>query len=122
MAKLLIIEDDPFVRRFYEKLFRFKKFDFEITSDGLDGIIKAKSGKFDLIILDIVLPKIDGLEVLRRLKQDPQTADINVIMLTNIEDHSVAKKAASLGALGFIIKSSVEPEKLPDKISEFLNK
>lgn len=120
MAKLLIIEDDPFVQRFYERLFRLNNYETEIVSDGEEGILKAKLLKPDLILLDIILPKINGLDVLKRLKEDPSTKDFTVVMLTNLSDNEVAKKAAELGANGFIIKSQIPPEKLPEKVHEYI--
>src|SRR3989337_2331187 len=113
MAKLLIIEDDPYVLRFYERLFRHQQYSVEMARDGLDGINKARSFKPDLILLDIIMPKIDGLEVLKRLKNDPETKNLQVVMLTNLGEEYASKQAAELGAIGFIIKSSVPPEELP---------
>lgn len=121
MAKLLIIEDDPFVRRFYEKLFRLKNYEVDQAADPYEGLEKAQTGSYDLILLDIIMPKINGLEVLKKLKENPKTKDIKTIMLTNIDDTVIAKKAAQMGAFGFIIKSQFEPEELLQKINKYLS-
>ena len=122
MAKLLIIEDDPYVRRLYEKLFRLQNYEIISASDGLEGLEKARSVKPDLILLDIIMPKLDGITVLRKLKEDPETANLQVIILTNIEDEKIAREAANLGAQGFIIKSQIPTEMLPEKINQYLKK
>lgn len=120
MAKILIIEDDPFVRRFYEKLFRFQKYEVEQTGDAYEGLELAQKGNFDLILLDIIMPKINGLEILKKLKANEKTKNIKTIMLTNIDDAKIAKEAASLGAFDFMIKSQFDPEELLKKINEYL--
>lgn len=120
MGKVLIIEDDPYVRKFYERLALFNKYNVELAANGTEGIEKAKSLKPTLIFLDIMMPEMSGLEVLRRLKNDPETKDIAVIMLTNYGDSETVKEAASLGAGGFIIKSNIEPEQLGKEIERYL--
>ena len=120
MSRILIIEDDPYVRRFYEKLFRLSKYKVKTARGGEEGLAKAKAIHPELILLDIMMPKINGLEVLQRLKSDPATSDCKVVMLTVLEDKETARKAASLGADGYIIKSSAPPEELISIVSKYL--
>lgn len=122
MAKLLIIEDDPYVARFYERLFRYRNYDLIVASNGEEGLEKAVAANPDLVLLDILMPKMNGLEVLKKLKENPQTKNITVVMLTNIGDEKTAKEAAALGASGFIVKSQAPPEKLHEIVNSFINK
>ena len=120
MNRVLIIEDDPYVRHFYEKLFRLSKYEVETAENGEEGLSKAKTIHPDLILLDIMMPKINGVEILRRLKSDPATSDCNIVMLTAVEDKEIVRKTAALGADGYIIKSLAPPEKLIYIISKYL--
>lgn len=122
MAKLLIIEDDPFVRRFYERLFSFQKYEVFYGENGYDGLAKAKELKPDLIILDIILPDINGLDVLERLKKDPETMHCPVIMLTNIKDDVTIRRATELKADGFMVKSNVPADKLLVEVEKVIGK
>lgn len=112
MPQILVIEDDPFVRRFYEKLFRFHNFTVEMAATGAEGIAKAKTMQPSLIFLDILMPDTNGLEVLRKLKSDPQTQNCEVIMLTNLSDQSTVQEATRAGAGGFIVKANISDEQL----------
>lgn len=121
MAKsLLIIEDDPYVRRFYEKLFAEKNYKAEMAKSGAEGLEKVKTLKPDLILLDIMMPEKNGLEVLKDLKNDPLTKDIAVIMLTNIENEDAIKESTELGAAGFLVKSAIEPEQLQKVVESYM--
>ena len=82
MAKILIIEDDLVMIRFYRKLFALEGHRVEAAEGGREGLKRVKTFKPDLILLDIMMPKMHGLEVLERLKAKPETKDIPVIMLT----------------------------------------
>lgn len=117
---ILIIEDDPYVQRFYEHLFRFNNFDVLIAGSGQEGIRMAQTYQPRLILLDIIMPAMDGLQVLSQLKSDPQTSGITIVMLTNIDDPATAKKAAQMGADGFVIKVASPPEKLLEIIKGYL--
>jgi CheY-like chemotaxis protein len=109
---LLIIEDDPYVQRFYQRLFRFHDYAVEIAGNGTEGFTKAKALKPALILLDIVMPGANGIQVLGQLKNDPDTKNVPVVMLTNIDDSETIQKAVALGAIDFIIKSSAPEEQL----------
>lgn len=112
MKKILVIEDDPYVRKFYERLFRNDEHDVIIAENGTDGIRQALNTKPNLILLDIVMPQMSGMEVLDVLKTNPETKDIPVVMLTNIDDTSVIQEARKKGVAGFLVKAYYEPEAL----------
>ena len=120
MAKVLIIEDDPLISRMYQKIFTFESFEVEVANDGQEGLDKARSFKPTLILLDIMMPKMNGLEVLEKLKADPETKSTPVIMLTNLAGQNDAETALSKGAVKYIIKSQYEPDQITDMVKEII--
>ncbi len=122
MKKLLIIEDDPYVRRLYRRLFVKQGFDLILTDTGQDGLEKAKTTNPGLILIDILMKPMSGLQVLKRIKSDPQIANIPVVMLTNVEDTRVMEEAKRDGAQGFIVKSQHSPEEILSMVETSLGK
>ena len=120
MSKVLIIEDDPYVRRFYERLFKSQAYTVDIASGGEEGITLAKSQHPQLILLDILMPNLNGIDVLKTLKADQSTHDISVIMLTNLDDTKTIREAMALGAGGFIIKSNASGDSLLALVEQYL--
>lgn len=120
MAKILIIEDDPLISRMYQKIFTFESFEVEVANDGEEGLNKARALKPTLILLDIMMPKMNGLEVLEKLKIDIETKAIPVIMLTNLAGQNDAETALSKGAVKYIIKSQYEPDQITSMVKEIL--
>lgn len=120
MSKILIIEDDPLISRMYEKIFSFESFEVEVANDGEEGLTKARTLKPTLILLDIMMPKMNGLEVLDKLKVDIDTKSIPVVILTNLAGQNDAETALSKGAVKYIIKSQYEPKQIADMVKEIL--
>lgn len=120
MAKILIIEDDPYVQRMYKRIFSFKAYDVEIASGANQGIMLAKQTHPDLILLDIMLPDINGLEVLKILKADPVTQYIPVLMLTNLGDESTMEQATALGADCYMVKADFSPDQVIQELEKHL--
>ena len=120
MAKILIVEDDPLMSRMYKKIFSFEKFDVDVARDGEEGLAKVKSGEPTLILLDIMMPKMNGLEVLKRLKTDEATKKIPVVILTNLAGKDDAETALKLGAVRYIVKSEHDPESVTKIIKQIL--
>lgn len=117
---LLIVEDDPLMQRMYEKIFKFAKLDVVTASDGEEGLEKARTGKPTLILLDIMMPKMNGLQVLDKLKADPETKNIPVIMLTNLAGEKDAETALVKGAVKYIVKSQHDPKSVVDIVLQIL--
>src|SRR3989344_3064412 len=115
---LLIIEDGPLMSRMYQKIFKFEGFNIDTASDGEEGLSKVKSQKPTLILLDIMMPKMNGLEVLEKLKADPATKNIPVVVLTNLAGATDADRAISMGAVKYIIKSEHEPKEVANMVKE----
>ena len=120
MAKILIIEDDPLMSRMYQKIFSFEGYEVDIANNGTDGLEKVRSQKPDLVLLDIMMPKMNGLEVLSKLKSDPETKSLPVVILTNLAGEKDAETAMSKGAVKYIVKSEYEPKQVANMVKEVL--
>jgi CheY-like chemotaxis protein len=120
MTKLLITEDDPLMSRMYQKIFTFEGYEVVMAADGQEGLDKAREVKPTLILLDVMMPKLNGLQVLEKLKADPETKAIPVVMLTNLAGEQDAEAALSKGAIKYIIKSQYEPKQVADMVKEIL--
>lgn len=119
--KILIIEDDQFLREFYEELLQGEGFSTDAAADGDLGITKMSQGGYDLILLDIMLPKKDGMQILRDLRAKPP-AQFNgpIVVLTNLGQDAVIKECFDLGANGYLIKSALNPDQVLAEIKTYL--
>ncbi|OGY26812.1 MAG: hypothetical protein A2Z42_00495 [Candidatus Woykebacteria bacterium RBG_19FT_COMBO_43_10] len=121
--RILVVEDDQFLRELYNELLRDEGYDVDLAPDGEDGLAKILKGGYDLVLLDIMLPKIDGLEVLRRVKkQTTEKPNGAVVLLTNLGQDSIIKEGFNLGASGYLIKSAMNPDQVLAEVKVFLNK
>lgn len=118
--KILIIEDDFFVRDLYDRELTREGFEIETAVDGPEGLLKAVEGTYDLILLDIMLPKMSGLDVLKALKEKEGIRDIPVVLLTNLGQDSVIREGFSLGAVGYLIKAAYTPSQIIEEVKKFL--
>ena len=119
--KILLIEDDQFTRELYEEVIKDEGFPIDTATNGEEGLEKIRQGTYSLILLDIMMPKMDGLEVLRSLKDDPPNVKNGpIIILTNLTNDPVLNSAYGLDAKDYIVKSDVTPGELIDKIKIFL--
>jgi len=120
--KILLVEDDKFLSEMYTTKLTDSGFEVEVSSDGQDALTKVKEQKPDLILLDVVLPKMDGFEFLQLLKKDDSTKDILVIILTNLGQKEEVEKGLKLGANDYIIKAHFTPTEVVAKVKKLLNK
>ncbi len=116
MKKILIIEDDKFLRELIAQKLLKEGYDISEAIDGEEGIKKAKEGKPDLVLLDLILPGIDGFEVLSQMKSDSNAASIPVIILSNLGQKEDVEKGLKLGAVDYLIKAHFTPSEIIDKI------
>jgi len=119
-ACILLAEDDRILRRAGEVTLTKRGYAVIVAVDGEDALAKAQAHKPDLILLDVMMPKLDGFEVLARLKENPDTRPIPVIMLTNLGQESDVNRAVERGARAYLVKSSLGPEQLAEKVAETL--
>lgn len=122
MKKILIIEDDPFLGEMYAAKFTEDGFETEVAMDGKAGLVKIKESKPDLVLLDIVLPKMDGFEILKKIKGNSELKKIPVVLLTNLGQKAEVEKGLSLGADEYIIKAHFTPTAVVAKVKEMLSK
>jgi len=114
--KILIIEDDRFLRELISKKLAKEGFEVSEAIDGEEGIKKIKSEKPGLILLDLILPGIDGFEVLSKMKDDPTVSSIPVIILSNLGQKEDVEKGLKLGAVDYLIKAHFTPGEIIEKI------
>ena len=120
MSKILLVEDDRFlIKAVYTKLTQ-KGFEVILANDGDEAISKAKTEKPELVLLDMVLPKKSGFEVLRELKGNPETASIPVFILSNLAQDQDIQEGKALGAEDYIVKSNTSLSAIVDKVANFL--
>jgi len=120
MKKILFIEDEAAIQKTLGESLRNKDYEVQSALDGEIGLRLAKSGKPDLILLDIILPKKNGLEVLAELREDEKTKDIPVIILTNLENVGEVEKAIELGATTYLIKANYSLDEVIEKVRKEL--
>ncbi len=118
--KILIVEDDQDVRELYAEVLRDEGFEVAEAVDGQSGLAKVLEGAYDLLLLDIMLPKFDGLEILKTIKEKAEVKGIPVILLTNLGREAIIKEGFSLGAEGYLIKSEHTPEEIVEEVKKFL--
>lgn len=119
--KVLIVEDDQFLREFYEELLSTQGFSVDSAADGEIGLNKVTAGGYDLVLLDIMLPKKDGLQILRDLKVAPSKQKNGpIVVLTNLGQDAVIKSCFEMGASGYMIKSALDPDQVLTEISNYI--
>jgi len=120
VAKILVIEDDALLSRMYQTIFVTNNYEVDVAVDGEEGLVKARKGRPTLILLDIMMPKLNGMEVLERLKSDPELRDIPVVILTNLAGNNDVQTALKLGAVRYIIKSENRPKQVEEIVRGIL--
>jgi two-component system, OmpR family, alkaline phosphatase synthesis response regulator PhoP len=120
MRKILIIEDDIFLQNLEAN--KLKKGNYEIVtaSTGDEALEKINEPNIDLILLDLILPGIDGFDILKKIKEDENTKKILVIVFSNLSEEKDVKKAKEMGALDFMVKSNFSLNELTDHINKIL--
>lgn len=118
---ILLIEDEEDLRKLYREILLNEGLGVEEAPDGEKGLKLLKEGGYDLIILDLILPKIDGLEILRRLKlEKPRVSNGPILVLTNVDVETVVSEGLSLGIKGYLIKSDVTPDQIVKEVKAIL--
>lgn len=120
--KILIIEDDDFFRGLIGKKLLFEEFDVYMASNGEEGLAKIKEQKPELVLLDMLLPSMDGFEVLAKIKEDPALAATAVIIASNLVEKEDVDRALKMGAIDYMIKSQYTPEMIVEKVKKAMGK
>ncbi len=120
-AKVLIVEDDPFISDMYLTKLKGEGFDVKHAENGKDGLSMAAEFSPQLILLDVVMPKMDGFEALKALKKDAKLKDVPVILLTNLGQKDDVEKGMKLGAVDYVVKAHFTPSEVVTKVKETLD-
>lgn len=123
--KILVVDDDSFVTDIYQTKLVQEGFEVAVASDGAEAIKKlenVKERKPDLILLDVVMPYVDGLEVLKKVRSNEKLKDVPIILLTNLSQKKEVEEGLRLGAQDYLIKSHFTPSEVLEKINSFVNK
>lgn len=120
MKKILFIEDEAVIQETLGESLRKRKYEVQSALDGEVGLKLAKKENPDLILLDLILPKKHGLEVLEELRKDQDTKDIPVIILTNLENIEEVEKAIELGATTYLVKANYSLDEVIEKVRKAL--
>ncbi len=122
--KVLIVDDDQDTRYIYDEFLSDEGIEVDLAADGMEGFHKILKDGYDLVILDIMMPKVDGLDILKKIQALPDNEPgkkTPIVMLSALDQQHVVDEAKSLGAVGFISKSSLTPDQVLVKIREFLH-
>ncbi|TSC78677.1 MAG: putative OmpR family two-component system response regulator [Parcubacteria group bacterium Gr01-1014_33] len=120
--KILIVDDDPFILDMYVLKFKEHGFQVEVAHEGKEGIVKAKEFQPDVILLDVVMPAMDGFDVLKKLKENVNGKTPKLIFLTNFGQREDVERGMRLGADDYIIKAHFTPTEIVTKVKEVLEK
>lgn len=118
--RVLLAEDDRFLRRAAEARLRQHGLEVLTAADGEEALRVARGEPLDLILLDVIMPKLDGFQVLKALKEDEATARIPVIVLSNLGQERDVAQAKALGALAFLVKAHLSLQDLVDRVDAVL--
>ena len=118
--KIVFIEDESALQTTFRDLLSKKGYEVVNAMDGEEGLKMVKAIRPDLVLLDLILPKMDGFEVLKGIKEDPETKNIPVIILTNLEESGDIQKAIELGAKNYLVKANYNLDEVVEKIKKAL--
>ncbi|MEK7584766.1 MAG: response regulator [Patescibacteria group bacterium] len=118
--KILIVEDEEMLSTMYKVKFENEGYEVFTASNGTDGLAVAVKHSLHLILLDIIMPKIDGFAVLKKLKENAKTKSVPVILLTNLGQDEDISRGKELGAAGYLIKANNTPSEVVAKVKDFI--
>ena|SRR6185436_16093086 len=121
-TKILIVEDEEILLTALSEELKQEGFDAVGAKDGMEGVEKAAAEKPDLILLDLVMPRLDGIGALKQLKENDETKNIPVVILTNLSDYDKVSDALSMGAMDYLVKANYRLEELVAKIKAVMER
>lgn len=122
MRKILIAEDDFFIRDIYSKVFSLAGYEAQVAEDGAIAFEKIKAGSFDMILLDIMMPKMTGLEVLQHVRSlEPPIKNTPIFIITNLGQQNIIEDAFKMGMDGYIIKAQVTPQQIVEEVNAYFS-
>lgn len=120
MKQILLVEDDPFLIDIYATKFKEMGFVIDIAQDGNQALRKIGEKNIELVLLDIVLPHVDGWEILKEIRKQDSFKDLKVVVLSNLGQKSEVDKAFALGATKYLIKAHYTPSEVVEEVKKIL--
>ena len=118
--KILVVDDDPFILDMYVIKFREQGFQIDTATDGKMAIERIDAGKPDMVLLDVVMPKMDGFDVIKKIQENKIPRTFKILFLTNFGQKEDVERGMQLGADGYIIKAHFTPSEVVAKVKEIL--
>lgn len=120
--KVLLVEDEEFIRELFKRQLDLSGFTTDAFGTGQDGLAAVSKNAYDLVLLDIMLPDINGLQILQNIRQNPTTKNIAVVLLTNLGQDAVIKQGFELGADGYLVKAAYTPDQIVQEVKNIMQK
>ncbi len=120
--KVFLVEDDPTLVEMYKVKFTESGFDLTVSGNGSEGLAIALKQPFDIILLDIILPGMDGFAILQELKKNPKTKATPVVMMSNLGQEADISRGKELGADDYLVKASFTPSQVVEKMVSIVGK
>ena len=120
--KILLVEDEEMLASMYKTKFEKEGLSVDIAMDGEQGIAKAKASNYGIVLVDIIMPKLDGFAVLKQLREMEQYKSVPIIMLTNLGQNEDMEKGKKLGATDYMVKANFTPSQVLEKIKSVTTK
>lgn len=114
--RILVVEDTELLRRMYRDRLVMDGYEVADAGDGIAALALLRDQPFDLVLLDLIMPRMGGIQVLEAVKQDPRTQSIPIIVLTNLGEESTIEQAVALGAVDYLIKNETRPADVAEKV------
>jgi len=119
--KIIVVEDEQYLRELYVQILHQEGYDVDSAEDGEQAFEKLSKNQYDLVLLDVILPKMDGLQILEKLSKINNGKFGNTVLLTNLGQDLVVAKALDYGVRGYMIKSDYTPEEMVNEVKGYLD-
>lgn len=120
--KIILVEDDPFLHMLYRDALVNAEYNVISAKDGEEGLNAIKSNTdTSLILLDLMMPKLNGIDVLREIKKDQTTKNLSVIVLSNLNEEAIIQDALNLGANAYLVKVEYTPQQVVDTVRQYID-
>lgn len=118
---ILLVEDEMTLRELYEELLGIEGYKVDSASDGDTALEKITAGNWDLLLLDIMLPKLDGLQILKKIKDNEKINKKPIVIISNLDSGNIVQECLKNGAVEYVIKSNINPQHLVDIVAKYIS-
>ncbi len=120
MAQVLLVEDELSLRELYEEVLKDAGYSVDHASDGEEAVVKINKGDWGVLILDIMLPRLDGLEILKKIKATPSLREKPIIVYSNLDNADIMQQCKDAGVSSYLVKSDIDPSTFIDEVQKYL--